>query len=224
MNLHRVLSTSAVALGAVLLSLGLQALAYTAPGSTPPLGDASAPLNTSGTAQTKTGKLTLNGGPLVVGDATGYTFTSTIGVALVNKELRILDATPTDDNGKVLSSNGNGVGSWNSPTTGLGLQKAVSGSCTVGSSITAINATTGVVTCGQKMQAGVNTGQSTNHSVTFASAMPDTTYALTFGNGDSTSNTANCFQIEFIKSTTGFTFVTPDTCSVVPYNWIAIDY
>jgi hypothetical protein len=57
MNLHRILSTAAVATGAVLLSVGIQALAYTAPTSAPTTVDADAPLNVGTSAQTKNGFL-----------------------------------------------------------------------------------------------------------------------------------------------------------------------
>lgn len=47
---------------AIVLSFGLSyALAWTAPSATPPTGNVSAPLNTSSTAQVKTGVLTVAG-------------------------------------------------------------------------------------------------------------------------------------------------------------------
>jgi hypothetical protein len=62
MNLHRILSTAAVATGAVLLSVGIQTFAYTAPTSAPTTIDADAPLNTGSATQQKNGRLIVNSG------------------------------------------------------------------------------------------------------------------------------------------------------------------
>ncbi|OYV27488.1 MAG: hypothetical protein B7W98_01680, partial [Parcubacteria group bacterium 20-58-5] len=62
MNLRHHLSQIALVVGAVLLSIGVQAFAFTQPSTSPPNGDASAPLDTSANAQAKTGGLLLNTG------------------------------------------------------------------------------------------------------------------------------------------------------------------
>lgn len=63
MNHHRVLSQIALVTGTLLFSVGLQTFAaFTPPTTTPPAADAYAPLNTSPTAQAKTGGLLLNTG------------------------------------------------------------------------------------------------------------------------------------------------------------------
>lgn len=63
MNHHRVLSQIALVTGTLLFSAGLQTFAaFTPPTTTPPAADAYAPLNTSPTAQAKTGGLLLNTG------------------------------------------------------------------------------------------------------------------------------------------------------------------
>lgn len=58
MNSRRILSTATVALGAVLLSIGVQTFAYSAPTGSPTNSDAAAPLNTGSAPQSKTGPLT----------------------------------------------------------------------------------------------------------------------------------------------------------------------
>lgn len=63
-KLRRLLSQVALVVGVLALSIGLQAFAQTfsEPGTTPPAGNAPAPLNTSTTAQSKAGGLILNTG------------------------------------------------------------------------------------------------------------------------------------------------------------------
>lgn len=123
MTYREVLASVGILTAALALSVGAQVSAYSAPTSAPPNSDANAPLHTGAAAQIKAGSLTVNtagnnlglympAGRVQVGDSTGYTVTSSIGLLLVNKEIRIIDATPGDDNGKVLVSNANGVGSW----------------------------------------------------------------------------------------------------------------
>ncbi len=74
MNSRRILSTSALMIGAVLLSVGIQTLAYTAPSVAPTGGDADAPLNVGSTNQTKAGGLAISGGLI----STQLTTTGTI--------------------------------------------------------------------------------------------------------------------------------------------------
>lgn len=63
MNHRRILSQIALVAGTLLFSVGLQTFAaFTPPTTTPPAADAYAPLNTSPTAQAKTGGLLLNTG------------------------------------------------------------------------------------------------------------------------------------------------------------------
>ncbi len=62
MNLHRFFSQVAVLIGAVLFSIGLQALAFTQPSASPPNADAYAPLNAGPSVQKKSGGLFLNTG------------------------------------------------------------------------------------------------------------------------------------------------------------------
>jgi len=71
MNLRRILSSTALVVGTVLLSAGLQTFAaFTQPTATPPGNDAYAPLSTSPTAQIKVGgldlgALTVRGGAVI---------------------------------------------------------------------------------------------------------------------------------------------------------------
>ncbi|MDO8742701.1 MAG: hypothetical protein Q7J45_04220, partial [bacterium] len=63
MTSRRILAQAGLVVGAVLFSAGLQTYAvFTPPTTTPPNADAYAPLNTSPTAQAKTGGLLLNTG------------------------------------------------------------------------------------------------------------------------------------------------------------------
>lgn len=77
MNARRILSTSAVATAAVLLSIGVQTLAYTAPTAAPTGNDADAPLNVGSAAQTKAGALTLTGALSADGGIQSSTITTT---------------------------------------------------------------------------------------------------------------------------------------------------
>jgi len=141
MNLHRILSTTAVATSAVLISIGIQALAYSPPTAVPPAGDASAPLNTSATVQTKAGDLNI-GGKVKLGGAT--IGAADIGLAIAGR-LRIQGGSP--NGGDVLASDGTGGDStWKDPVVDLGLQDRVTGTCAIGSAIRSI-AVDGTVTC-----------------------------------------------------------------------------
>lgn len=62
MNLRRLLSMTALMIGTVFLSIGVQVSAFSQPASAPPTSDAYAPLNTGPNTQTKTGGLILGTG------------------------------------------------------------------------------------------------------------------------------------------------------------------
>jgi hypothetical protein len=220
MDFHRGLYTSAVIGAALALSIGLQvsAQSFTQPSSAPSAGSAFAPLNTSGTGQIKLGGLTVGAGSGVttglsvpngkvevttgrveIGtNSTGATITSAVGLVLFGKQVRIIDGNQAA--GKVLTSDANGLASWQTPAA---------------ASPTA------------QMRAGIETGESITHNVSFSSAMPDTTYAATISyQKGATSNSADCMSsLKIIsKTTSGFAFTTGDNCSDVLYNWIALDY
>jgi hypothetical protein len=304
MNARRILSTSAVATVAVLLSIGVQTLAYTAPTAAPTGNDAEAPLNVGSASQSKAGTLYVNSsgaagslglraggdirtlnGNLKVLDPTG------IGYAVISQKYCFgtysnQDITPTDciyswpnttgfistdataqtktgvlklgvapgtaasdislvldgririeggtadvaSAGQVLAADGSGGdASWKSPTTELGLQKAVSGTspqCTVGSSITGINPTTGAITCGKAMKAGaVTVGSSPAGNVAIAVTglgFPDATYAVTVTSDGSYVDCRTPFVTS--KTSSGFTVSAVDRCADVTYYWMALDY
>lgn len=143
MNPRRILTTSALILGTLILSIGIQAFAYTAPSVAPPGGDAAAPLNTHSVNQTKAvsttagqlGQLTLNGtlqvmnqnianlglyvanGRIQVGVGTGSTLNTKLAVfgntGVVGGAIRLVDGT--QGVGKVLTSDATGLASWATP-------------------------------------------------------------------------------------------------------------
>ncbi len=85
MNARRFLSTSAVATAAVLISAGIQVLAYTPPSTTPTGGDADAPLNVGSATQTKTGALRVNGALTAAGGFLATTISTTGDIASQGK-------------------------------------------------------------------------------------------------------------------------------------------
>jgi hypothetical protein len=301
MNARRILSTSAVATAAVLLSVGVQTLAYTAPTSAPTTIDADAPLNVGSSGQTKAGSLFVNsaGSPGSLGlrvggdirtlsgnlkvvdgsglgyalivpkicfgtsgvadittsddrcksawpaaaDASSFLTTGTevqtktgvlkLGVApgaaasdvslVLDGKIRIEGGTP--GTGKVLRSGAGGDASWMDPLTELNLQKAVNDSCYVGSSITAINATTGAVTCGLKFQAGsANVSQvSKSHTVSITS-FGTTNYTVVIMANDARHTGCGLATVTQ-KNLSSFVFTTGDNCDSGfsnSYNWIAV--
>ena len=97
MDERRFFSYASVAIGAMLFSIGIQAFAFTQPSSSPPNNDAYAPLNTSGTAQAKTGGLLLNTG----GATNGLIVQSgNVGIGTASPGYRL------DVSGQVRSSSG----------------------------------------------------------------------------------------------------------------------
>ncbi len=178
--------------------------AFSEPAVAPPNGDAYAPLNTSGTGQTKVGGLVLNTGAATVGLSVpngridigtvpaGTTVTSAVGLGIWGgKQLRIVDGS--EGAGKVLTSNANGLATWS-----------------------------------RVMQAGIEKGDVKTHVVTFPVSMPDATYAVSVQySTDPSSNSTDCRTPMVVSSslaTTGFTFTTGDDCSAIPYHWIVVDY
>lgn len=107
MNLRRTLSTTAVVTAAIMLSAGIQVLAYTAPTQAPPGGDASAPLNTSSATQVKDGSLRINGKISFKGSPD--VLPSTTDLRLVN-QIEIQGGVP--GLGKVLTSDAAGLATW----------------------------------------------------------------------------------------------------------------
>ncbi len=292
MNARRILTTSAVATAAVLLSIGVQTLAYTAPTAAPTANDADAPLTVGAGLQAKTGTLNLNStgastvgltvnkdlktinGYIKVIDGTGIgyalvapkicfgtssltdiTFVETncktawpsttgfvstdataqtktgvlkLGAApgsgaadvslVLDGRIRIEGGGPGAN--KVLASDGaGGDATWKDAVVDLGLQKAVQGTgCTSGSSITAINPTTGVVTCGKVIKFGTRDGKGA-----VSVSMPDTSYAVLLDVGGGSTDCRASYATS--KTTTGFTISAGDTCGAgTPYTWVAMDY
>ncbi len=105
----KIISATLVIVGFVLGATALSALAnWTAPstGCTPPSCNTSTPLNASSSAQVKDGPLTLNFlNPTV----------DNIGLRVLGK-IKMVDGNQAD--GKVLTSDADGVGTWQDPVTG----------------------------------------------------------------------------------------------------------
>ncbi len=235
MNFRSISSTAVIATAAVLLSVGVQTLAYSAATASPPGGDAAAPLNTSSASQTKSGDLTAtnlkaNGGITAYGSAGVTSPRYCIGTDCIL-------AWPTGGAGGIASlAAGSGItftpaspitAASVNPTIAADLsvvQKRLSGTCVVGASITAIDPATGVITCGKVIRAGSYVADAAGNveTVTISPAMPDSTYSLQVSD-NGTSNT-DCKIQAVTKTAASFSFSKGDICSGVPYNWVAIDY
>lgn len=227
MNLRQFTYSSAFAVGALVLSLGVQvgAQTFTPPSGSPPNSNAYAPLNTSGAGQTKVGGLVLNTGAATVGLSvpngrveigtapSGATVTSRVGLAVWGKQLRIVDGT--EGAGKVLTSDANGLASWSSGAGGTGLCKGASG--------TELPEGYGcaMLPNGAKMQWGRSNYVGVQEFV-FLSPFANTNYAVTITPENTTSE--NCVPSITTKSTTNVKFATDDACSTYWYNYIAVGY
>lgn len=204
--------------------------------------DTSTFLNTGATAQTKSGNLTVsaltlstaasfaspavavyNGGRIQVGTTPAAVGShADIGLAVYGaNKIKYWDGT-TNTTNMILAANASGVATWQDPAS-INIQKRVTGSCTVGSSITAI-AADGTVTCGPKMQAGVSAAGSTNpRTITLPQAFSDTTYSVVLNLA--TSGGQDCATTVTSKTSSSFTFSYDGDCpNSSAFNWIAIDY
>ncbi|HAT68755.1 MAG TPA: hypothetical protein DCS20_04025 [Candidatus Yonathbacteria bacterium] len=134
---------------ALTLSVGISYVsAWTAPTATPPGGNTVAPLNTGGTAQTKTGNLSAWA---LTGNSVNTNTLKVVGGAAANRVLtsdaagnatwQPAGAGNTYTAGNGLTLTGNQFSTNNTQT-----QARVSGTCAVGQSIRAISST-GAVTC-----------------------------------------------------------------------------
>jgi len=115
----------ALILGVLAMSflVGYLVLAWTEPGTTPPVGNVPAPLNVGNVAQTKTGELILNtgGAPigLIVDKGNVGIGTTGPGAKLdVNGQIKIQGGSP--GTGKVLTSDAAGLASWQTMTGTIG--------------------------------------------------------------------------------------------------------
>lgn len=105
--------SKAIVLGLVLsVGVGYLSAAWSEPaaGTVPPNNNTDAPINIGALPQGKSGLLTTNGG-------------------LITTAFRLIDGTPTDDAGKVLTSNASGVATWEA-LSGSGSVSLVSGTPT----------------------------------------------------------------------------------------------
>ena len=251
MNPRRILSSAALIVGTLALSLGLQAVAaFEQPASAPPGGDAAAPLNTSIDGQTKQGGLVLGTGAGVTTALRAYTGNiyldsgsvtvkggplGTNGAKITTPSLCLgtdcRSAWPAGAGGGISSlTAGSGIILTPSPIVTTGsvaadfgtVQKRVSNTCSVGSSITAIS-DTGVASCGPKIQWGIAPAISTNapnsHSVTMSNNFANTSYSLTI---TPSSQSQNCVPAIISKTRSSFTFQTDSNCPTSTFNWIAV--
>lgn len=227
MTLRQASYSTALALGAMLLAMGVQvgAQTFTPPPSAPPNSNAYAPLNTSGSGQTKVGGLVLNTGAATVGLSVpngrieigtapaGATVTSRVGLAVWGKQLRIVDGT--EGAGKVLTSDANGLASWSTAGGGNGLCKGATGS--------ELPAGYGcaMLPNGAKMQWGRNSYLGVQEFV-FLSPFTNTNYSITITPENTTSE--NCVPSITSKATTNAKFSTDNACTQYWYNYIAVGY
>ena len=159
-------AAAVAATAAILLCGGCLILAWNNPGTDPPGNNAPAPINVSSNSQSKAGNLNIGTGldywitksgdsfalknsagaiQLVVGQD-GHVGIGTAGpdAALdVNGQIKIRGGSPSL--GKVLTSDANGLASWQAAPGGV-----TPSACTVGTVVTGINAS-GSLTCGTQV-------------------------------------------------------------------------
>jgi hypothetical protein len=221
MTRSRVLNSIALTVGAVLLSAGVQTYAqsFTQPTAPPPNANAYAPLNTGPTAQVKVGGILAGAG--MGNHTTGVAF-GAAGGSIVAYYGNIEAKAP----GSFVKAPALCIGQdcrtvWpgggGDDTT---LQKRITGTCTVGSSITAVNAD-GTVVCGPKILSGShNTGSSPgNFTVALGGTLPANAYSVVM---TQTSGTNSCVPAIASRGATSFTFVTGANCYSTGYLWVAV--
>lgn len=120
------------------LLLVVQAFAFSEPTAPPPGGNVPAPINIGDATQTKTGGLIITGlrtlgATFLATDADNVGIGNTAPAAKLDISGNIKIADGTQGAGKVLTSDANGVASWQPPTAGGilfgGMFRVTSGSC-----------------------------------------------------------------------------------------------
>jgi len=116
MNTKKIISSVAIGAGAIILGLGLQyAMASWTPApASPPNSNVAAPINVSSSAQAKAGGLSVGTTTLPSGYSFGVTGGASID-ALLTQAFTL--ANGTQGAGKVLTSDANGVGTWQTATS-----------------------------------------------------------------------------------------------------------
>ena len=229
----RFLSTAAVAVGVLLLSAGVQTYAagvWTPPAGAPPTSDASAPLTTSTATQIKAGSLTVNSagnalgfylpsGRIQVGDNGASTVTSTVGLALFGKQLRIVDGT--EGAGKVLTSNANGLASWQA-ASGVTSKCGTSTNCTTLPDGTFIQWGSLLATSGNRTNGSGVATRLITMPVNYATPSSYNITLTPYGTIQSIASEDCLPAARGIGSPGGFNMVTDGNCDGVTFMWQTI--
>jgi len=117
---------SLAALSILLIAAQAFSATFTEPTVAPPNGNVEPPINTSTFSQVKKGALVVNqtaganiglfvpSGRIEIGDRAGTAVSGDVGLGIFGKKLRLVDGTEGD--GKVLTSNANGLARWEDVT------------------------------------------------------------------------------------------------------------
>jgi hypothetical protein len=235
MTRSRVLNSVALLLGAVLLSAGVQTYAqsFTQPSAPPPGANSYAPLNTGPTAQVKVGGILAGAG--MGNHTTGVAFGAAGGSIVAyygNIEAKaagsFVKAPALCIGQDCRTAWPGGVVDGGDDTT---LQKRITGTCTVGSSITAVNAD-GTVVCGPKIQWGRLSATSSNRDTSGVLYLRTVSLSAPFGNvsysvsvtpsGSSPQITSqSCIPVVTARAAGSFTMATSGQCDGIDYLWMA---